>query len=76
MEKTDSGTDEVEIWLKKNGVNVANSATRLAQQGNNEKGVAAWNWLIDADTADAYFEIAWQALMLTCRSLLYQRQIH
>jgi hypothetical protein len=59
IEKTDIGTDEVEIWLKKNGNNVANSATRLAMQGNNEKGVAAWNWVIDADTANTYYQIAW-----------------
>jgi hypothetical protein len=59
LEKTDSGTDEVEIWLVKNGTPVANSATRLAQQGNNEKGVAAWNWLDNATTANTYYQIAW-----------------
>jgi hypothetical protein len=51
--------DEVEIWLEKNGAPVANSATRLAQQGNNEKGVAAWNWLDNATTANTYYQIAW-----------------
>jgi hypothetical protein len=59
IEKTDSGTDEVEIWLTKNGTPVANSATRLAQQGNNEKGVAAWNWLVDSANINDYYEIAW-----------------
>jgi hypothetical protein len=59
IEKTDTGTDEVEIWLVKNGTPVANSATRLAQQGNNEKGVAAWNWLDNATTANTYYQIAW-----------------
>jgi len=59
MEKTDGGTDEVEIWLNKNGSPVANSATRLAQQGNNEKGVAAWNWLVNSANVNDYYEIAW-----------------
>jgi len=59
IEKTDAGTDEVEIWLTKNGAPVANSATRLAQQGNNVKGVAAWNWLVDSANINDYYEIAW-----------------
>ena len=59
VEKTDSGTDEVEIWLTKNGTAVANSATRLAQQGSNEKGVAAWNWLVDSANVNDYYQIAW-----------------
>jgi hypothetical protein len=59
LEKTDSGTDEVEIWLNKNGSPVANSATRLAQQGNNVKGVAAWNWLVNSANVNDYYQIAW-----------------
>lgn len=59
MEKTDAGTDAVEIWLTKNGSPVANSATRLQIQGTNEKDVAAWNWVDNATTANTYYEIAW-----------------
>ena len=59
LEKTDTGTDEVEIWLNKNGSPVANSATRLAQQGNNVKGVAAWNWLVNSANVNDYYQIAW-----------------
>ena len=59
MEKTDAGTDAVEIWLTKNGSPVANSATRLQIQGNNEKDVAAWNWVDNATTANTYYQIAW-----------------
>jgi hypothetical protein len=59
MEKTDAGTDAVEIWLTKNGSPVANSATRLQIQGTNEKDVAAWNWVDNATTANTYYQIAW-----------------
>ena len=59
MEKTDAGTDAVEIWLTKNGSPVANSATRLQIQGSNEKDVAAWNWVDNATTANTYYQIAW-----------------
>jgi hypothetical protein len=59
IEKTNSGTDTVEVWLTKNGSAVANSATRLALQGNNEKDVAAWNWVDNASTANTYYQIAW-----------------
>jgi hypothetical protein len=59
VEKTDAGVDEVEIWLEKNGSPVANSATRLTQQGNNVKGVAAWNWLVDSANVNDYYQIAW-----------------
>jgi len=59
MEKTDAGTDAVEIWLTKNGSSVANSATRLQIQGTNEKDVAAWNWVDNATTANTYYQIAW-----------------
>jgi len=59
MEKTDAGTDAVEIWLTKNGSAVANSATRLQIQGTNEKDVAAWNWLVNSANVNDYYQIAW-----------------
>jgi hypothetical protein len=59
MEKTDGGTDAVEIWLTKNGSSVANSATRLQIQGTNEKDVAAWNWLVNSANVNDYYQIAW-----------------
>jgi hypothetical protein len=58
-DKTDSGTDQIEIWLTKNGTAVANSATQLVLSGNNDKHVAAWNWVDNATTANTYYQIAW-----------------
>jgi hypothetical protein len=58
FDKTDSGTDAVEVWLCKNGNNVANSNTELTLAGNNAKIVAAWNWFVNAAAGD-YYEICW-----------------
>jgi hypothetical protein len=57
--KTDSGSDPVEIWLKKNGTNVEWSNTRLMLQGNNEEHIAAWNWFVNITAAGQYVEIFW-----------------
>jgi nicotinate-nucleotide pyrophosphorylase len=45
VEKTDSGSDEIEIWLSKNGQNVNWSNTTLELQGNSTELVAAWNFM-------------------------------
>jgi len=58
IDKTDSGTDAIDIWLMKNGNNIANTNTRMNVDGNNAKLVAAWNWVVEA-VANDYFEIAW-----------------
>jgi hypothetical protein len=59
LEKTDGGTDQVEIWLTKNGSAVANSATQIELKGNGAKDVAAWNWVDNVTTANTYYQIAW-----------------
>ena len=56
---TAGGTHNVWIWLRKNGTNVANSATTLRLQGNNAEEVAAWNFLLDMNAGD-YFELMWE----------------
>jgi hypothetical protein len=58
IDKTDSGEDDVDIWLMKNNVNISNSSTRMHVIGNNTKDIAAWNWIVSASAND-YFEIAW-----------------
>jgi hypothetical protein len=53
-----TGADTIWIWLKKNGTNVSNTATKLVL-ANNEANVAAWNFVVPA-TASDYFELVWQ----------------
>ena len=68
VEKTDSGSDEIEIWLRKNGQNVADTSTTLELVGNNTELVAAWNWLVSANSGD-YYEIAWHSIDTNMRIL-------
>jgi hypothetical protein len=58
LDKTDSGTDDVDIWIRQNGVNVPWSNTRVTMTNNNTKLVAAWNWMIPM-TAGDYAQIMW-----------------
>lgn len=56
---TAGGAHNVWIWLRKNGTDVANSATTLRIQGNNTELVAAWNFLLSMNAGD-YFELMWE----------------
>ena len=56
--KTDSGTDYVDIWLRRNGVDLLDSATNVTLIGNNDRQVAAWNWFATAGAGD-YYQIMW-----------------
>ena len=58
FDKTDSGDDSVDIWLCKNGANVANTNTEFTLVGNNGKHLAAWNFLVSASAGD-HFELCW-----------------
>ena len=60
LEKTDAGDDAVQIWLCKNGDNVANSNTEITIVGNNGKFVAAWNFFVQAAAGD-YYELCWHS---------------
>jgi len=59
LDKTDSGTDLAEFWLKKNGVDVPWSNTIVELDGNNAKVVAAWNFFETITTPGHYLELYW-----------------
>lgn len=56
---TGGGAHDIWIWLRKNGTNVANTATALRIEGNNTTQVAAWNFLLQLNAGD-YFELMWE----------------
>ena len=58
VDKTDSGTDEIWIWLRKNGSDVSDSATSIQLVGNGAHYVAAWNFFVNA-AANDYFQLMW-----------------
>ena len=58
VDKTDSGTDEIWIWLRKNGTNLTDTATSIQLVGNGAHYVAAWNFFVNA-AANDYFQLMW-----------------
>jgi alpha-galactosidase len=66
FDKTDSGNDNADVWLSKNGTNIPNSNTRLELDKNNMKLVAAWNWFVKAKAKD-YFQINWSSADIDMR---------
>ena len=68
FDKTDAGSDDVDIWLSQTGSNVPYSNTQVTLQGNNTKYVGAWNWLVNAAAGD-YYEIMWYSADTNLRIL-------
>lgn len=58
--KTDGGDDIVDIWLCKNGSDVANTNTEFTIIGNNGNFLAALNLFVSAAAGD-YFELCWHS---------------
>jgi hypothetical protein len=58
LDKTSGGAGNVYIWLRKNGTNVANTATTIAIQGTAARTVAAWNFIIQLEPTN-YVELMW-----------------
>lgn len=70
LDKTDSGVDSAEIWLRVNGQNLAWSNTWVDLPKNDAKLAAAWNWVIPLNAGD-YVELAWWSADVDMR--LYER---
>lgn len=60
FDKTDSGTDDVDIWLRKNGTDVVWSNTQLSLVGNNAKMVPSWNFMLTL-AANDYLQLMWSS---------------
>ena len=63
--RTSGGTSQhVDIWLRVNGTDVANSNTRININNNSVYDVAAWNWFVSLDASDTV-EIMWATTAAT-----------
>lgn len=60
LDKSGGSASAVYIWLRVNGQNVSNSATKVTIDGPNSEIVAAWNFVLPLAEND-YFELAWQS---------------
>jgi hypothetical protein len=59
VDKTSGGVALVWVWLRKNGVDVPDSAGQIRIQGNNAEILAAWNYIIALNPGD-YIELMWE----------------
>ena len=66
LQKSSGGDDQVDIWLAKNGSNVANSNTTIMLHSNQGYEVAAWNFLVQANAGD-YYELYWSSADTTAQ---------
>jgi len=59
LNRTSGGSAQiVSIWLRKNGVDVPNTATHVSVQANAGKLVASWNFFVDMTPSDT-IQIMW-----------------
>ena len=60
LDKTGGGASAAYFWLRKNGVNVPDTAGKLVVNGPNAETLAAWNYIISLKAGD-YVELAWES---------------
>ena len=60
VDKTDSGSDDIDIWIRKNGIDLVDTGTKLTLPSNNSKVVAAWNWFVQS-AANDYYQLIWSS---------------
>ena len=60
IDKSQGSGAHIFIWLKKNGVDVPNSASEVSVQGTLSETIAAWNFVV-ASNANDYYELMWSA---------------
>ena len=60
FDKSDGGKDNVEVWFAKNGVNIPDSNSLYSLEGNNDKLIAALNFMLPLQAND-YIQIVWHS---------------
>ena len=58
LQSTNASTKIVAIWARKNGSDIANTATDITIEGSSTQQVAAWNFMLEMNAGD-YFELVW-----------------
>lgn len=58
LDKTSGATANVKIWLRKNGIDVADTASTIAIQGTAAETVPAWNFVLTLAASD-YLQLMW-----------------
>jgi hypothetical protein len=68
LHKTAGGAGAIYIWVRVNGVDIPDSATKIRIQGNNAETVGAWNFVLPVNAGD-YFELVWSTDDTSCEIL-------
>jgi hypothetical protein len=55
-----TGFSTVEVWLAKNGTNVASSNGQVNVPQSGGKNIAAWNYVVQANSGD-YYQLYWSS---------------
>lgn len=74
VEKTDTGLDQLDIWILRNNVNYPDTNTTLTLNTANEPLLASWNYTLALSAGD-FVEIGWQSLDINMRLLANVAQI-
>lgn len=75
LAKTTGADRNVDIWFRKNGIDISNSNTQLTLFGSDSRLVAAWNF-VSTLLAGEYLEIAWSSPFSTMELLAIPPQIN
>lgn len=59
-DNTSGGDHLIYIWIRKNGTDVPETASKIRLKGSAGEQVAAWNWLVNL-AANDYIELMWSA---------------
>jgi len=72
FDRTNSGTDIVDIWLRKNGIDVVGSGGKIVLTGGAVASaiIATWNYVLDVAAGD-YYQLMWSTADTHVR-LLYE----
>ena len=68
LQKVSANLKQVLVWPRINGVDVANSATKVGLAGSGAAAVAAWNFVLDMKAGD-YFQLMWATNGTDCQIL-------
>lgn len=68
LDKDNSSSETIYIWLRINGVDVPYSASKVTIKDNSSETVLAWNFVVTMRAGD-YFEIVWSSTDSTMKLL-------
>jgi hypothetical protein len=60
LDKSGGSSDYLYIWLRINGIDIQNSASKVVINGPNDERIVSWNFVMEMQ-ANSYFELVWSS---------------